>query len=158
LVPEGSLDIRSIELRDHFRESWKVAARAHKLKIPSSDVLEATSMLKRRERNTADKPTATADDDIRRAEELRAVGTQLRANGKMIQSLEAFRRAMRLTPANARLIYEFARCLQSLAAAKRDPWLERKSRAMLRLAERRSGSDGDLLTWLGETYLSLGAW
>jgi tetratricopeptide (TPR) repeat protein len=157
-VSEGCLDIRSIELRDHFRESWKVAARAHKLKIPSSDVLEAAAMLRRRERNFADKEAVIGEDDIQKAEELRSVGNQLRANGKMMQSLEAFRRALRLTPANGRLIYEFARCLQSLAAAKRDPWLERKSRAMLRLAERRSGSDGDLLMWLGETYFSLGAW
>ena len=61
-------------------------------------------------------------------------------------------------PANGRLIYEFARCLQSLAATKRDTHLERRAKAMLRLAERRSANDTDLLGRLGETYFAFGSW
>src|SRR5262249_14473564 len=114
--------------------------------------------LKKPDRRTNFSRPAAIEGDTQKAEELRTVANQLRTNGKLVQSLEAFRRALRLMPENGRLIYEFARCLQSLAAAKRDPWLERKSAAMLRLAERHSGADGDLLTRLGETYFSLGAW
>jgi len=48
--------------------------------------------------------------------------------------------------------------MQSLAAAKKDPTLERRSRAILRLAEAHSAGDVDLLTRLGETYFSAGLW
>jgi tetratricopeptide (TPR) repeat protein len=63
-----------------------------------------------------------------------------------------------LTPHNGRLIFEFGRCLQSLAAAKGDDRLDRRSLAILRLAELRSGGDAHLLSKLGETYFSIGAW
>ena len=158
LVSEGSLDIRSAELRDHLKQAWEVSARARELQIPSSDVLDARAMLSKYGRGSASLVELPEPEQVERSEQLRSVANQLRTNGRLIQSLEAFRRALRLTPRNGRLIYEFARCLQSLAAANRDPMLDRKAQAMLRLAERRSAGDSELMSRLGETYFSVGAW
>ncbi|HEY2866707.1 MAG TPA: tetratricopeptide repeat protein, partial [Pyrinomonadaceae bacterium] len=156
LIPENCLDVRSIELRDHFKAKSEVAARARELQIPGSDVLDALSILAKPERNSG--TSWQTGDAAERAGELRDVANELRTVGRLVQALEAFRRALRLAPANGRLIYEFARCLHSLAASKRDPWLERKSQALLRLAERHSDGDTDLLSRIGETYFSIGAW
>lgn len=155
MIAESCLDVRSIELRDHLSAARDVEVRARQLHIPRSDVLDPKSMFKREGR---DRPAIeVGDEDLVRAEELRAVGNQLRTSGRLLQALEAFRRGLRIMPENGRLIYEIARCLQSLAASRRDPLLDRKAQAMLRLAERRSGHDTDLLMWLGETYFSMGA-
>ena len=157
LMQENCLDVRSAELRDYLKPRSEVAARARELQIPGSDVLDAVSMLVKPERNTGtiNRPSG---DETTRAGELCEIANELRTLGRLVQALEAFRRAFRLAPANGRLIYEFARCLHSLAASKRDPWLERKSQALLRLAERHSDGDAELLSRIGETYFSIGAW
>ena len=157
LIPENCLDVRSAELRDHMKTRSEVAARARELQIPGSDVLDAVSILAKPERRAGPVASQTADEAVR-AGELREVANELRTIGRLVQALEAFRRAIRLAPANGRLIYEFARCLHSLAASKRDPWLERKSQALLRLAERHADGDAELMTRIGETYFSIGAW
>jgi len=157
LIPENCLDVRSAELRDHLKARSEVAARARELQIPGSDVLDAASILAKPEKPAAAVTTRTGDEAAR-AGELREVANELRTIGRLVQALEAFRRAIRLAPANGRLIYEFARCLHSLAASKRDPWLERKSQALLRLAERHADGDAELMTRIGETYFSIGAW
>jgi len=157
LVSEGSLDVRSLELRDHLTDASLALTRARSLDIPSSDVLDTGAMFSKVERRL-NFETAPNDERIRRANELRSVANQLRANGRLPQALEAFRRALRLTPDNARLLFEVGRCLQSLAAAKRDSRLDRRSLALLRLAERRSGGDVHLLSRIGETYFSIGSW
>ncbi|HYJ91922.1 MAG TPA: hypothetical protein VEV84_11480 [Pyrinomonadaceae bacterium] len=156
LIPENCLDIRSLELRDYMKETREIKARAKELQIPGSDVLDAVTMLQKTER-AAQSASEIEASEIKKAVELREVANELRTIGRLVQSLEAFRRAFRLAPANGRSIYEFSRCLHSFAAAKRDPWLERKSQALLRLAERHSEGDGDLLTLIGETYFSLGS-
>lgn len=159
LVSESCLDLRSVELRDHFQEPADINAHARSLQIPRSDVLDAASIFNKKGRRHRPDVHAGFDEiDTKKADELREVANQLRTTGKLLQALEAFRRALRLTPGNGRLIYEFARCLQSLAASQKDAGLERKAHAMMRLAERRSAGDGDLLSRLGETYFSLGAW
>jgi len=157
-IPENCLDVRSIELRDHLKARSEVAARARELHIPGSDVLDATLMLAKPDRNVGAAGSQTTGDEAVRAGELRDVANELRTVGRLVQALEAFRRAFRLAPANGRLIYEFARCIHSLAASKRDPWLERKSQVLLRLAERHSDGDADLLSRIGETYFSIGEW
>jgi tetratricopeptide (TPR) repeat protein len=156
LIAEGCLDLRSVELRDHFVDASVAIQRALTLNIPRSDVLESSAESKReRQPATVSEPDA---DAIERSGELRQVANELRANGRLLQSIEAFRRAVRLTPRDARLIYEFARCVLSLGAARRDDRLTRKAHAMLRLAELRSAGDSDLMSRLGETYFSLGEW
>jgi tetratricopeptide (TPR) repeat protein len=157
LIPEGCLDVRSAELRDHLTDASAALKRARSLNIPSADVLNTGAILSKEERRSS-AATLPGEDEIRRSDELRSVANELRANGRLLQALEAFRRALRLTPNNGRLLFEFGRCLQSLAAAKRDERLDRKSLAMLRLAELRSGGDTHLLSRLGETYFSIGAW
>jgi len=157
LISEGCLDVRSSELRDHFSDPSSALARARYLKIPRSDVLDPALMVGRSAlKGSPDRQVN--DNDCAKSDELRSVANQLRANGRLVQALEAFRRAIRLNPKNAGLLYEFGRCLQSLAAARRDDDLERRSRAMLRLAETRSGADIDLLSRIGETYFSIGLW
>jgi len=158
LIPDGCLDLRSLELRDHFKDAFEVRERARSLHIPAGDVLDTGTILVKPDVLSSETAPRTDSNEIERSNELRTVANQLRANGRLVQSFEAFRRAHRLMPQNARLIYEFARCLQSLAAAKHDSKLERRSRAMMRIAERRSGNDADLLSLLGETYFSVGSW
>jgi len=158
LIPEGCLDLRSLELRDHFKDAFEVRERARSLHIPSGDVLDTGMILLKPDITSSEISQKIDGSVIERSNELRTVANELRANGRLIQSFEAFRRAHRLMPQNPRLIYEFARCLQSLAAAKHDAKLERRSRAMMRIAERRSGNDTDLLSLLGETYFSVGSW
>jgi tetratricopeptide (TPR) repeat protein len=70
--------------------------------------------------------------------------------------LEAFRRALRLKPLDGKLLYEFAKCLHAYAAIEKDPRLDRRARAALRLAERRLAGDSDSLARVGEFYSSLG--
>jgi tetratricopeptide (TPR) repeat protein len=157
LIPEGCLDVRSLDLRDHLTDASAALMKAKSLNIPSSDVLDTGAILSKIERRSASS-NSPGDDEIKRSDELRSVANQLRANGRLLQALEAFRRALRLTPNNGRLLYEFGRCLQSIASSRRDDRLDRKSLAILRLAELRSGSDTHLLSRLGETYFSIGAW
>lgn len=160
LVPESSLDVRSVELRDHLKDAAEAKEQASKLQIPASEVLDPVSLLDRNGRHTrANSDAASLTGDVVRADELRVAANQLKMSGYLVQAIEAFRRAMLLNPVNPRLIYEFARCLQSFAASERDPRLDRKAHALMRLAERRSGTaDGDLLARLGESYLGLGDW
>ena len=157
MIPDGCLDVRSIELRDHFVKASSAIEHAKSLKIPRSDVLEGEADAKRG-RRISDPEIVPTDEASVRSDELRKVANELRANGRLLQAIEAFRRALRLTPRNAPLLYEFARCVHSLASAKRDSQLSRKAQAMLRLAELRSTDDTDLLTRLGETYFSMGEW
>jgi len=158
MIPEGCLDLRSTELRDHLKNAHEVRERARSLHIPAGDVLDTGTILVKPDIVDPELSSHPDDVEVQKSSELQTIANQLRANGRLVQAFEAFRRAHRLMPQNARLIYEFARCVQSLGAAKRDSKLERRSYAMLRIAERRSGSDADLLSMLGETYFSVGAW
>jgi tetratricopeptide (TPR) repeat protein len=158
MIPDGCLDVRSVELRDHFVKVSSAIEHAKSLKIPRSDVLEEGAADNKRDRRISDPEIVPTEEASVRSDELRKVANELRANGRLLQAIEAFRRALRLTPRNAPLIYEFARCIHSLASAKRDSRLSRKAQAMLRLAELRSTDDTDLLTRLGETYFSMGEW
>jgi len=157
LIPEGCLDVRSLELRDHFTDASAALMMAKALNIPGSDVLDTGAIFSKHERRFLPK-VSPGEDEIKRSDELRSLANQLRANGRLPQALEAFRRALRLTPNNGGLLFEFGRCMQSLAAARGDDRLDRRSLAMLRLAELRSGGDMHLLSRLGETYFSIGAW
>ena len=152
LAAEDVLDNRSIEIRDYLADPKETLMKAEFAKIPSADVLESSL---REAKNSNRKKLNSTDQEIEKAEYLRVLGNELRLAGYLLQSLEAFRRALILTPANAWILYEFARCLHSFASSERDRQLQRKAFAMLRLAEKRADSN-HLLARLGETYFQFG--
>lgn len=151
-VPDEVLDQRSIDLRDYLADPKEVAMKASFSRIPEADVLESTLFSRPSSRLSSVRP---ADDDSV-SEDLRTLGNELRIAGRVHQSLEVFRRAFHRERANARLYFDLARCLFVMAGIRRDSKLHRRSVAALRLAERHSQNDGDLLARLGETYFQVG--
>jgi tetratricopeptide (TPR) repeat protein len=155
LVSENVLDNRSIELRDYLAEPKETLMKAEFAHIPSAEVLENSFgenhflRTKRADQNVSSK-------EIEKSDYLHRLANELRLSGYLLQSLEAFRRALLLNPKNARLLFDFARCLNSFAGSEHSERLQRKSIAALRLAEKRAGSDGALLARLGESYFQFG--
>jgi tetratricopeptide (TPR) repeat protein len=152
-VPADAMDVRSLELLEHLKDPKETLMKAELARIPSPDALRS-GILKRA---ISVSRTETPEHDPA-SEELRELANELKAGGHLTQALEAFRRALRVRPSDGRLLFEFARCLHSFAAVERDPRLERKALAALRLSERRSESDNDLLVRLGEFYFQVGEW
>ena len=153
------LDTRSIELRDHLADPKETLMKAEFSRIPAADVLESSFKRvgkkgKRLPRTT--RPIESPEEE--KADDLQSLANELRLSGYLPQALEAFRRALVLRPADARLLFEFARCLHSFAGVERDSRLERRSLAALRLSERHAADDGDLLVRLGEWYFHIGEW
>jgi tetratricopeptide (TPR) repeat protein len=155
-VAENVLDTRSVELRDYLADPKETLMKAEFEHIPSADVLRASNWAGRA---VGLRPVReAAADDVERADYLRGLGNELRLNGYLVQALEAFRRALVIKPGDGRLLFEFARCLQSFAGSERNSKLERKALAALRLAEMRASDDGGLLERLGEAYFQAGEW
>jgi tetratricopeptide (TPR) repeat protein len=158
-LSDNVLDNRSIELRDHLADPKETLTRAEFSHIPAADVLES-SLKNAGKRATSPKQEYESlglfEDE--KADELRSLANELRLSGYLLQALEAFRRALVLKPADARLLFEFARCLYSFAGVKHDKRLERRALAALRLSERRAADDGELLVRLGEWYFQIGNW
>lgn len=159
ILPDNVLDNRSVELRDHFADPKETLAKAEISRIPAAEVLEGTlraggSRITRVDRTvtTIDLPTGEKVDDMRN------LANELRLSGYLLQALEAFRRALLVRPADAHLLFEFARCLHSFAGMTSDRRLERRALAALRLSERRGFDDGELLVRLGEWYFQIGEW
>ena len=158
-VHNDVLDQRSADLRDHLADPKEVLMKAAFAKIPESDVLEG--VLFRRDKKTH--VELSIDDDESeaieaRAENLRVLGNELKIAGRLHQSLEAFRRALVLRPTDARLIFDLARCLSTIAGVRSDNTLHRRSLAALRLTEQRADKDSELYARLGEVYFTLGEW
>ncbi len=158
LVAEDILDNASIDLRDYIAERGDLGKRAKDSDIPSSDVLDGSF----RDIHLGASKLAGFDhvdaDSLSKANNLRRLANELRLSGRLFQALEAFRRAAILRPKDARLLFEFAACIRSVAGAERDEKLEHKARAMLRLAERYAADDSDLLARIGESYFQFGDW
>jgi tetratricopeptide (TPR) repeat protein len=158
VVEDDKLDVRTRELRDYLFDPKSVAREVEQLQLASADVLdEATQDFKL--------PTAKTDCSVRteavvhnieRANQLRQLANKLRVNGRLREATEAFRRALIVVPRDSWLIYEFARLLKSQASAKGDARLLSRCRAALKLSELRAGTDGKLLSLIGETYLECG--
>lgn len=163
LLPEAILDNRSIELRDYLHEPKEILMKAEFARIPSADVLESSF---NKSQNRADKnrrarrnEKIVGDGEMEKADYLHQLANELRLSGYLLQSLEAFRRALVLNPKDARLLFDFARCLHSFAGSERSDRLKRKAFAALRLAERRAADgDGELLARMGESYFQYGDW
>lgn len=153
-LDESVLDTRSVEVRDHLADVKETLMKAESSHIPSGDVLEAYFKRSRPTRQRFDHITSVEEDE--KADDLRSLANELRLSGHLTRSLEAFRRAMVLKPRDGWLLFEFARCLHAFAGVSRQPRLERRALAALRLSEKRANDDADLLTRLGEWYFSLG--
>ena len=156
LIDEDCLDNPSIDLRDYFAEKRDAGLRARESDIPSSDVLDGSF------REIHLKPTAAIrfpdETNVEKANQLRRLGNELRLSGRLLQALEAFPRAAVLRPRDAKLLFEFAECIRSVAGSEADKKLERRAHAMMRLAERHAGDDGRLLSRIGESYFHVGEW
>ena len=157
LIPADILDLASLDLRDYLVEKRSLVRRARESEIPSSDVLDA-SVRDIRLHHPFEPQINDDGETAARANQLRRLGNELRLAGRSLQALEAFRRAAVLRPRDARLLFEFAACVRSLAGLEQDPKLEHKALAMMRLAERHAGADGDLLARIGESYSQIGEW
>ncbi|CAN5177042.1 hypothetical protein BH20ACI2_BH20ACI2_24870 [soil metagenome] len=157
VLNENVLDTRSIELRDHLEDPKETLTRAEFSRIPAADVLESSfrSVGSKRDRKS---PRVSVQAEVEKADDLQSLANELRISGYLFQALEAFRRALILRPADARLLFEFGRCLHSFAGVERDNKLERRALAALRLSERRAANDGELLVRLGEWYFQIGEW
>lgn len=157
-VPPEILDGGSVEVRDYARDPGKTRRLAKNSSIPASDVLEhalRTDLRGGRRR----KPDDGRSPDVSvKADTLRELGNRLRFSGSLLQALESFRRAARLQPDNAWLLFDFARCIRVFAGSEKNASLDRKASAMMRLAEQRAGKDGELLARLGESYFQAGEW
>ena len=154
-VSEYVLDNRSVELRDHLEDPKETLMKAEFEQIPSAEFLRSESGKPSIRSATERSPEI---DDLERAEYLRVLGNELRLNGYLHQAVEAFRRALVIRPLDGRLLFEFGRCLHSLAGTERQYKLERRAIAAFRLAGRRASDDGDLLARLGEAYFHAGEW
>lgn len=155
-LADNVLDTRSMELRDHLADPKETLMRAEFARIPSAEVLE--SSLRHTRAKSWPLPESTVEAGDGKADDLRDLANALRVGGYFPQALEAFRRALVLRPRDGRLLFDYARCLYSVAGMERSRKLERRAIAALRLSERRSASDGDLLVRLGEWYFQIGEW
>ncbi len=153
---DNVLDTRSMELRDYFADPKETLMKAEFEHIPAADVLRDLALSPSQRNSKLIREPADLDGE--RADYLRNLGNELRLNGYLLQALEAFRRALVITPKDARLLFDFARCLQSYAGSERNGDLERKGIAALRLAAIRAGEDGDLLERIGEAFFQVGEW
>ncbi len=148
-----TLDNRSIELRDYLSKPKETLLKAACVKLPSSEVLENSlnefrepNRRRRQQLSSRRMKTEISEKEIQKADYLRRLANELRLSGNLLQSLEAFRRALLLNPSDAWMTFEFARSLHSYASAERSEKLKRKAKAALRLAEIRAGDDGELLS------------
>jgi tetratricopeptide (TPR) repeat protein len=154
-LSDNVLDNRSLELRDHLADPREALLKAESAHIPSAEVLEGS--LKTGVRSKPPIPPVSGPEK-EKADYLRSLANELRLSGHLLQALEAFRRALILRPRDGRLLFEFARCLYSLAGTTRDRKLERRAFAASRLSERNAAGDSDLLVRLAEWYYEIGNW
>lgn len=155
LVSEDALDNRSIELRDYLHDPKEILMKAEFAKIPSTEVLESSLNNTKLKRVNFQNKTIN-DEEQEKADYLHQLANELRLSGYLLQALEAFRRALILTPKDASLIFDFARCLHSFARSENNKTLERRAFAAMRIAEKRGQTNGDFLARLGESYFQFG--
>lgn len=154
-IPTDVMDGRSLELREYLLTSSALRKTTGQNDIPSIDVLESAFQKQRRRRK---KGIVEEQYDHEKALSLRSLANSLKLSGSLPQSLEAFRRAALAAPPDGWFLLEFSRCLQAFAAVERDEKIFRRSQAMMRLAEKRAGTDADLMARIGETYVQIGDW
>jgi tetratricopeptide (TPR) repeat protein len=159
LVHEDKLDNRSRDLRDYLSEPGAVDRKTQLSQLASEDLLDTTEVDYRvggKQNSRLGSSHTPSVEDIERAHLLRRLGNELRVSGRLREAGEAFRRALKVTPRGAWLIYDFARLLRSQASAQSDAKLLQRARAALRLASMRADDDLVLLPLIGESMLECG--
>jgi tetratricopeptide (TPR) repeat protein len=159
LIHENKLDARTRDLRDYLNDPNHLERKAQLSHLAPADILD-TELLgvlghkSKRVRQT--EPPEATPEDVERAHVLRRLGNELRVSGRLREAGEAFRRALKVRPNGAWLIYDFARLLRSQASAESDARLLSRARAALRLASIRAKNDLVLLPLIGESFLECG--
>jgi len=159
LVHEDKLDNRSRDLRDYLADPDAVDRKTQLSQLASEDLLDSTNddyRLSGKQSSRHDISQTASVEDLERAHLLRRLGNELRVSGRLREAGEAFRRALKVTPRGAWLIYDFARLLRSQASAQSDARLLLRARAALRLASMRGDKDLVLLPLIGESMLECG--
>jgi tetratricopeptide (TPR) repeat protein len=159
LVHEDKLDNRSRDLRDYLADPDAVDRKTQLSQLASEDLLDSTKDDYRvggKQINRHDSLHTASVEDLERAHLLRRLGNELRVSGRLREAGEAFRRALKVTPRGAWLIYDFSRLLRSQASAQSDARLLLRARAALRLASMRADKDLVLLPLIGESMLECG--
>ena len=161
LIHENKLDGRTRDLRDYLNDPHFLERKAQLSQLASSDILDVTESefdLPRKSKKPREtEPVVEATPaDLERAHVLRRLGNELRVSGRLREAGEAFRRALKVRPHGAWLIYDFARLLRSQASAQADARLLSRARAALRLASIRAKNDLILLPLIGESFLECG--
>ena len=158
-LSEDVLDARSLDLRSYPLDPKEVLMKASFAGIPSADVLRETVMTRpSKMRGKVEIELDISGDGENRARYLADLGNELRLSGHLVRALECFRRALLIQRRDGRLIYDFSRCLHSLAATERSQKLARRSLAALKLAERYSAGNAALLARIGEGFAGIGDW
>ncbi|HJS51187.1 MAG TPA: hypothetical protein VJ781_04750 [Pyrinomonadaceae bacterium] len=147
------LDCKSLDLQKYLVEPHEVNRSAAELKIPSADVLEG--FIRERPGRSQNIMELGLDPSVK-TDQLVLTANQLRVSGSLIRAMEAFRRALRIEPLDAWLLFDYSRCLFSLSKVDKDAKLGRRAAAALRLSERRASGDAELLERIGETYRQFG--
>ncbi len=157
-LPEAALDLKTIELRDFLVDPSRIKTEAERLGLPSDDFLENSikQVLREETYKRQFRKLEPVMVEAVKVERLRRVGNQLKIAGHLLQALEAFRRSLFLKPTDARLIFDYARCLYSFADSERNQKLKMRAIAALRLTEMRSNNDFELLLFVAEAYFQYG--
>ena len=160
LIHENKLDGRTRDLRDYVNDPSFLERKTQLSKLASSEVLAVAESDVRlggkSKRPRENEPAAATPEEVERAHVLRRLGNELRVSGRLREASEAFRRALKVRPQGAWLIYDFARLLRSQASAQSDARLLSRARAALRLASIRAKNDLVLLPLIGESFLECG--
>ncbi|PYS49700.1 MAG: hypothetical protein DMF68_09255 [Acidobacteria bacterium] len=161
LLGYDKVDARSSEMRDYLTDARTLRVNLEMLRIAPPEVLEEAknefeSNGKKDARQKRPEWTGPSAIDVERGRLLRLAANELRAQGRLREAAEAFRRAFKFIERDGWLIYEFARFLRSQAGATRDARMMRRSRACLRLAILRASDDAALLSRIGESFYEYG--
>lgn len=161
LLGYDKVDARSSEMRDYLTDARTLRVNLEMLRVAPPEVLEGTknefeSYGKKDASQKRPDWTGPSAMDVERGRLLRLAANELRAQGRLSEAAEAFRRAFKFIQRDGWLIYEFSRFLRSQAGATRDKRMMRRSRACLRLAILRAGDDAALLARIGESFYEYG--
>lgn len=151
------MDHRSLDLRENLADDREIAAKILAIEFPPSDVLES-EIERIRIPSCSENKEAAGVSEAEKAAVLLRLANQLRVSGRLPQAIEAFRRAVRFTPPDAKVLLDFALCLRSYALIRGRASIERRAKAMMRLAERRAANDAEILTRIGECYFLFDDW
>jgi tetratricopeptide (TPR) repeat protein len=151
------LDHRTLDLRENLADNQEIAEKVREIEFPPADILESSIENIRIDSKSYGKAAGDARE-AEKAKFLLQLADELRVSGRLPQAIEAFRRAVRSTPPDAKVLLNFALCLRTYALIRGKTSLDRSARAMMRLAERRAANDAEILARIGECYFQFDDW